>query len=301
MNKLILSAAALTTISVSLVFPAQAERRNPVTELVVFGDSNVDMGLADAEEDSAFYLTDGFSAPYPNVDGRNTNGPVVVEYAAEALDVPLLNFAVSGATTGESNAISTLAPGLFPEIENTGVISQIAAYEEFLAGERAGRSTVYVYWAGSNDLLGLSIEQVPAAIGAAMENLEWSLTKLVDLGARQILVATRTVRADYYSEDNVNGVALNTAIRAKVQELDEQLRGNIQVFEAFDYISEMIRNPSDYGFTNTTELCFDDPQCSIDPGMAAEYMLWDAPHKTTRVHEILAEEMVEQVRNMRTR
>jgi len=71
----------------------------PITFLHVAGDSLSDQG-------NGFSLTGGAFPPLP-YDQRATNGPVAVEYLANALGVPLdasaaggTNHAVLGATTG---------------------------------------------------------------------------------------------------------------------------------------------------------------------------------------------------------
>jgi phospholipase/lecithinase/hemolysin len=294
-------------VLVSVAFVSQTNAGDPkkVSGLVVFGDSNVDMGLADPDGDSAYhYIGDfaGLLAP-PNVDGRACNGPVVVEYAAESLGVPLSNYAVGGATTGTLNVIALLAPGAFEAAETTGVLNQLAKFEESLVHGRADKRAVYIVWAGSNDLLLASVNPAvfpaPALVDQAIANIDYTVNRLAELGARKILVATRTTRPDLYSEDNINGVLFNSALRVEVEALQNSLKANVQIFEAFDYVTDMMYNPEDYGFTNTTDLCFDAPECNSDPEVAAGYVAWDAPHKTTRVHEILSEIMVDQIYRMR--
>lgn len=288
-------------VSVAVVSQANAGDSKKVSGLVVFGDSNVDMGLADPDGDSAFhYIGDfaGLLAP-PNVDGRSCNGPVVVEYAAESLGVPLSNYAVGGATSSTWNVIALLAPNFFPDAEATGVLNQLAKFEESLFDGRADKNAVYVVWAGSNDLLLASAIPAPELVDQAIANIDYTVNRLAGLGARKILVATRTTRPDLYSADNINGVLFNSALRVEVDALQDSLKANVQIFEAFDYITDMMYNPEDYGFTNTTDLCFDNPDCNSDPEVAAGYIAWDAPHKTTRVHEILSEIMVDQIYRMR--
>lgn len=294
LTNLFIAAAMLSII----VMPAQAKNSKSISRLVVFGDSNVDMGLADPEGDSAAYLTFGTVILPPNVDGRSSNGPIVVEYASEELDVPISNYSVGGATTGTLNLIKLLAPDYFPDAEVTGASNQVAYFESDLGGSKADKQAVYVYWAGSNDLYGATSDTAPGASDSAIANIEVSITKLVDLGARKILVATRTPRQDFYGDDNVNSMVFNSALRVKVQELHATLKANIEIFEAFDYVAEMKYNPESYGFTNTKDLCIDDPICSVDPVVARGYMLWDAPHKTTRVHEILGARLSDQARQM---
>lgn len=49
---------------------------------MAFGDSNIDNG-------NLFRITEGVAAQPPRWRGRESNGPVVVEYLAENLGVPL--------------------------------------------------------------------------------------------------------------------------------------------------------------------------------------------------------------------
>ena len=287
--------------SVAIGSHANAGNSKNISGLVVFGDSNVDMGFADPDDDSAAHYTYGLFFPLPNVGGRSSNGPVVVEYVAESLDVPLSNYAVGGATSGETNVIGLLAPGAFPPAETTGLLNQVVKFEESLPQGGADKKAVYLIWAGSNDLVFASPETAPAMVDQSVANISYTINRLAELGARKILVATRTTRTDLYSADDVNGVLLNSALRVKVDTLRDELKADVQIFDAFAYVTDMMYNPEDYGFTNTKDLCFDDPVCSIDPTVAAGYIVWDAPHKTTRVHEILAEKMLKQISNMRKR
>ena len=72
--------------------------------VVAFGDSNIDNGNAAAAA-AALGITIN---PPPNYGGRSTNGPVVVEYVAQDLGVPLLDHAYAGATTGTGYADNIL-------------------------------------------------------------------------------------------------------------------------------------------------------------------------------------------------
>ena len=273
-----------------------------LSQIIVFGDSNTDTGAGD--EGSLYNLTYGFLNGPPNADGRNCNGPVVVEYVADAFGVPLANYSVSGAMTGLKNIIALAFPDLldvFPQIEFTGVLSQLALFEEDLNGYYADHRALYVYWAGSNDLYEAPEEEVVPRTLAALDNIEEVLVRLTELGARNILVATRTTRPEFRESNNINGVIFNSMLRTRILQLDLELRSDIQVFDAFDFITDMMYVSDDYGFTETTELCIDNVTCSSDiGGLASEYIQWDSAHKTTRVHEILAEKMVQQIQAMRT-
>jgi phospholipase/lecithinase/hemolysin len=105
------------------------------------------------------------------------------------------------------------------------------------------------------------------------------------------------------STDNLNGVALNSAIKSLIQTLDPLLAADVRVFDAYASIVAMMTNPSTYGFTQTTALCINNPLndgCPTDLAVAKGYIQWDAAHKTTRVHELMAQEIVAQVPEPRT-
>ncbi len=256
----------------------------PYSQVVVFGDSNVDNGNLRA-------LFGAGVNPPPNFGGRNNNGPVVVEYLATSLGVPLRDFAYSGATTG--------APGLNALIPNT--LTQIQSYFGRLGGGAADPNALYIYWAGSNDILLATTP--PAAlqgkIDGATANIDNALRQLDARGAQHVLVANRTPRPNLASVDNLNGVALNAAMQSLVSSIDLELAANIQLYDAYASIEHMVLNPLHYGFTQATALCLSNnpgpDNCANDPTVAAGYINWDAAHKTTRVHQIMAQQILRQV------
>jgi phospholipase/lecithinase/hemolysin len=270
--------------SVLLLFAAPPALAYPYSQVVVFGDSNVDNGNLRA------LLGPGVNPP-PNFGGRNSNGPVVVEYLANSLGVPLLDFAYSGATTG--------APGLSPAIPHT--LTQIQNYFGTLAGGMADPNALFIYWAGSNDILLATTP--PAAlqgkIDGAMANIDNALRQLNGRGAQNILVATRTPRPSLTSVDNLNGVALNTALKSLVSGLDALLAADIEIYDAYGSVADMVLNPSNYGFSQNTALCINNngtgDNCANNLNVAAGYINWDAAHKTTRVHQLMAQQILMQV------
>ena len=274
--------------------PVYADRC--LSKMIVFGDSNVDSGIG--SEYSLFHLTGGLIPGPPNVGGRSCNGPVVVEYAAGLLGVPLENYGVGGATTGMTNLVGLFIPGLPDMAVNSGVLSQLQWFEDSILKKRANRKALFVLWAGSNDLFGATEADLSTRINNALENIDTALVKLTNLGARNILVATRTVRPEYYEPNNVNGVIFNARLRILIQQLNYELKSNIQIFEAFDLISDMSYSPGDYGFKETTARCAFDGDCVADPAISDTYITWDDAHKTTKVHEIMADALVSQALSM---
>ena len=250
----------------------------------MFGDSNVDNGnLAAAAAKLGITVN-----PPPNYGGRNNNGPVVVEYLANDLGIPLQDYAFSGATTG-----SGVTSGL---IVNT--LSQITNYLGTNGG-KADPNALYVYWAGSNDLLGVGSDAslLSTRISGAITDVTAAVDDLGAAGAGTILVANRTPRTDLMSQDNFNGVALNTALAAALPGIDEGVSASVPLFDDYSLISDMITDPGKYGFLHTapTDICINDPVCSTNLSVASTYVFWDSAHKTTRVHEIMADAIAQEL------
>jgi phospholipase/lecithinase/hemolysin len=254
--------------------------------VVAFGDSNVDNGNAAAAA-AALGIT---IRPYPNYGGRSTNGPVVVEYLAQDLGVPLLDHAYAGATTGTGWEA--------PYILNT--LSQVTGYVDANGG--ADPNALYVIWAGSNDLSGVGSDAdlLGARIADAVANIAAAVETLSAAGAGTILVADRTPRTSLDDQDNLNGVALNAALAGALPHISEAVSARVALFDDYGLIADMMTNPGGYGFRHTApvDLAIDDPWASTDLAVAATYVFWDAAHKTTRVHELLADAIVQEVASL---
>ena len=163
-----------------------------VTRLVVFGDSNVDIGRVAAEFASGQF-DDGVLPPPNTVNGRSSDGSIIPEYVADRVGIPQLNFAYGGATSGATNILGSV----FPDLLHTGTLSQLDEFEARLDGAPADPTTLYLIWAGSNDLLRADKNDqaaVDAAVDGAIANLTLTVERLTALGARHIVVATRTSR-----------------------------------------------------------------------------------------------------------
>jgi len=271
-------------LALGLTAAAVSTTAAPVSQIVAFGDSNVDSGNLRA------LFGPGVNPP-PNFGGRNNNGPVVVEYLAGTLAVPLLNYGYSGATTG--------APGLNAAIPNT--LTQIQTHFTALGAGAADPDALYIYWAGSNDVFLATTPpaQLQNKINGALTNIDTGLRQLDARGAKKIVVATRTPRPDLASVDNQNGIALNTALKDFVSSLDPLLAADILIYDAYSRVADMVINPSNYGFTQSAALCINNnnvgDNCANDLNVAAGYINWDAAHKTTRVHALMAQQLIAQV------
>lgn len=277
-------AALVVTACAAIAPPAAIDR------LVVFGDSTVDNG-------NMLRLTNGRAPPSPNWKGRNSNGPNVAEYLAQRLAAKHDNYAMSGATSGEQNIVARLAPELAPTVGNTGVSWQIGVFAR--DGKPLGPRDVVILWAGTNDIFGIKradSKLLERQIVQATRNIESALDRLTGLGARRIVVATRTPREALENENDLNGIDLNRAIEATAKRVSARSSAKVVFFDAYASISDMMVNPSRYGFVQVNALCVSVPECvgeRFDDGLrvADGYVNWDAVHKTTRVHRLMAEQL----------
>lgn len=257
----------------------------PYSQLVVFGDSNVD--------DGNLFAATGIPASPPYYQGRFSSGPVIVDYVAQRLNIPLVDYAYGGATTGANVPLGSFS---IPS-----VLTQINSYSATLNGASIDPNALVVVWAGSNDLVGAA-RNTPAAqvdlsnrISNAVANIQAAVTELAQEGARTILVANRTPRPVLTSDDNLNGIDLNAAINPAVQALDIKFTAKIEPFDDYNLIADMQTNPGKYGFTNTTQPCLVGTVVCATPD---SYTQWDSVHKTTLVHSILANELIAQVQEV---
>lgn len=274
-----------------------------------FGDSLSDNG-------NVYAATLGQFPPAPYYyQGRFSNGPVMVEDMAKGLGVTLHDYAYGGATSGTTNNLN----GSYGLSGLPGLSQEIGGY---VGSNSLDPNGLYTVWAGADDALGLFASLSPTSTltqieTSAAQTIDTSSTNVTDAvstleshGARHILVlnmpnlgltpralAENTVLpyassfATTYSED------FNAALGSKLTTLQGSAgfdAGIIQ-FNVFGAMNQVFANAASYGFTNTTQGCFDTSTvslCSTDPAVQNTYAFWDDVHPTARLHQILANEVL---------
>lgn len=266
-----------------------------VTRLVVLGDSNVDNG-------NLLRMTKNEVPPAPNWQGRNSNGPNVVEYLAKSLNAKLEDYAVSGADSGSGNVVAKISPP-HAYVERSGVAVQL---QDLVArNARFGPSDLVVLWAGSNDIFGAKRAERAALdqrIATAAANIESTIAKLHSMGAQRFVVANRTPREALGTENDLNGIDLNNAVSVAVMQARSKTGADVHLYDAYSAIADMMRNPAKYGFKEPNALCWNVPACandSLEKGLPVgnTYVNWDGAHKTTRVHQLMAEQITQMIKN----
>ena len=244
----------------------------PFNRLYVFGDSYSDIG-------------EGY------LDG---NGPTAVAYLAQRLGFTLhpstaaatsgksLDFAVSGAQTGASSGHKVESALL-----GYGMKNQV---QDFVAKVRSSAikfepdKTLFFIAGGLND------RQLPSAESVA--NLKSEIKTLYAAGGRQFLLA---LLPTVVPACKVVGQRLNPELTQIPPELAAQLpQAHIALSHWGPFFDEVLRDPSHYGFKNTTQACAgraifheDTTACSTPEA----YFYYHADHPSTAAHKAVGEKL----------
>ena len=266
----------LVLLVLSTAVPAAAGH---FARLVVFGDSLSDTG-------AVFAVTQGAVPPSPPYyAGRFSNGPVWPEYLGAALSLPVENFAYGGAQTDHAN----LFDGLFG-IDYPGLSDEIALFRGRSAA--VDPDAIYVVWAGANDFrAALSRGQTPD-MGAMVTNILSAIDALYLAGARYVVVPNLP-DLGLTPEGRASGTGpLITFLSATFnQHLEDALEARAPRairLDVFRLMTQVVNDPSEYGFTNVTTPCLTPAGVCGDPD---RYLFWDHVHPTTHGHAVLADKL----------
>ncbi len=249
------------------------------TAVVAYGDSLSDNGN--------LWAASGYTYPPPPYwQGRMSNGPVAVEYLANSLQSPLLDYAWIGATTGVGNYADGGTQTSFGSFGFPGMLPQVAATLPSLGA--IVPTSLFFVWGGANDFLTNGFSTATA--DTAVADLLSIVGALQGAGARHILVPGLPdlgLTPDYYG--NAGATALSLYFN---HELTTLLPNGVVYFDTFNFMHEVVANPGAYGFTDVTDPCFNGISVCSDPNA---YLFWDGFHPTTAADQILAGEFANAV------
>jgi thermolabile hemolysin len=271
MRSLNLALAAALLLGVS----AGTLRADPITQMVVFGDSLSDVG-------NVFAATGSPPAPY--YQGHYSNGPIWVERLAADLGLPAPrpslaggnDYAFGGAETGTGTSPS-------------GVPNVLTQVNSYLGAHQPGKGQLFVVWAGANNFFdGQTNPLVPVAdIGTA-------ISTLAAHGAKQFLVPNYvnlalTPYGQSLSPAQQQGLTAltqgyNMALAAELGQLQTSLGVHIAQVDTYSKLQAVIANPGSYGFANVTTSAVGDGVLS-----GQGYLFWDTVHPTTAGHQIIGD------------
>ncbi len=181
-------------ISVFLIFPT-AILANTYSSILSFGDSLSDNGYYQGYPGG----TPGNTNP-ADVYGfrRFSNGPVWVEYLAgpTLLNIPLLDLAYGGATSGWDNPAASKATGNTIYDTTRGLQWQVATYGSVF--HTISPTTLVTLWAGGNDMFQFFAPSTAQALANrnagfyspanAANNIGLAIQNLIAIGGREFLV-----------------------------------------------------------------------------------------------------------------
>ncbi len=269
---------ALLSIS-STVFAALPQ------EVIVYGDSLSDNGN--------LYRASGNTAPPspPYYDGRRSNGPVAVEQLASSLNVPLIDYAWIGATTGIGNYADG---GTVTSVGTYGLPGMTATYAATSGAITPYLSTaLFVVWGGPNDFLAPSPNDTSTAatILRALNNELTIIQELKGRGARTILAPGMPDLGltPYFQSLGPIAAAGGTAItNAFNSALQAELPPGVIYYDTAALLRAVIADPTAYGFLNAT-----DYYLHVSTGNPNDYVFYDDFHPTTATHALIAREFLE--------
>jgi phospholipase/lecithinase/hemolysin len=289
MNRTIRSMLSSLALSVSLSFVSGYAEATPYTNVVIFGDSLSDTGN--------LYASTGFPPP-PYFNGQFSNGPVWASAFSQhfgASGAPLSqggsNYAYAGATTGLTGVPSG-APTLTAQEQNY-LVSH---------GGLSDQNALYVIFGGGNDIADALTLNNSNLIANGIANVTNIVTSLYATGARNILVvnAPDIGRTPVVSAMGANAqlfgtlfsTSWNSGLSAALDVLDGLPNLNLDQLDLFGLETTVINNAAAYGYTNTTQPCFDGVSVCANPNA---YFYWDTFHPSASVHALIAEAAINAV------
>ena len=287
------------------------------SSIVVFGDSLSDTGRL-------FRLTHGgFPPRVAYFDGRQTNGPVWVEYLADELGLEhrLKDYAVVGAMTGTTTAIPSgnVWSDTFTGLGGTSLSGQFGQYLANTGG-RVDPDALYIVEGGANDMISplSALLMNPQATTAEFMQAVNTIATPTVINTATIVGTLKAMGAQYIAVVNVPDIGkaprlvgygpvasatvsmvvdiINDAIATQLDGIDAAGGNKIARIDVFGFVNGIVADPAHFGFTNVTGQFM---TLNLGSGTVTyvnanrhavkQWLFWDDLHPTTRGHKFLAE------------
>lgn len=290
-------------ILIALLFSVHASAAS-LDKIVVFGDSLSDNG------NLYEYMKHELPMSPPYFSGRFTNGPVWIElladmYYSKASRAHLLDYAFGGAGVSEE----------VDDDEDEVLFTLRREVDSYLLThqDKADDSSLYVIWMGSNNYLAVP-EDVDGAVDGVILGIKHDMQRLIARGAKHFMIINVPDLGKTPAAKDFDAVELLTELSIKhntllKETLDEMGRADpslkLLYFNVQTNLDELLDSPEQYGFTNTTDTCYEEmvntpseksilkmvssvkARRSVDA--CTGYVFFDPVHPSALAHAILAE------------
>ncbi|MGL4343705.1 MAG: SGNH/GDSL hydrolase family protein [Cellulosilyticaceae bacterium] len=286
--------AAFTTI--------EASEKQPISQIVAFGDSYSDNGSANAVSTAVIASgnEDAFVKPGELYwENRYSNGKTAVEVLAEMADLPLTNFATGGATSGFENYTPWM-----DSLGYTGVLGQIDKYAASLNGAPVDPNTLHFMFISANDyfrFVDFELEgELLDVADQAVANIKTGVETLAKMGAKQFFISGSSDLSLVPYEISVGRADQAAAFRDRVnsqlpsmlQSLEKTLDVSITFFDVTKVSDEIVANPNAFGITVLDKECQPTyPEIKPVAPNQDQYYFFDEWHFTRIVHRTIGERM----------
>ncbi len=258
---------------------------NPISKLIIFGDSLSDNG-------NSYQYSQHQTPPAPlYFKGRYSNGPIWVDYALATFFPKharqhLLNYAFGGA-------------GVFQCQANSFMLRQ--EIDSYLLTHSAppGQNDWFVLWIGANDYL-LRPELASTAVSKVVAEIQRNIVRLVEHGAKHILIIALPdlgklpFARDLDMRSQLTDIAHrhNRLLHQHILKLQNRFPAiNWLYVDVNPIFIDVLTHPVQYGFVRTKERCVM-PGLRNNTANCVNYVFLDQFHPTTLVHKIFAKQLI---------
>ncbi|NVL34664.1 SGNH/GDSL hydrolase family protein [Pseudomonas syringae pv. actinidiae] len=289
---------AVLALNVSSAFGSPA-----LDHLYAFGDSYSDNGAGEAFTAQLAAKKASEAQQLPGSlywQGRWTNGPTAVELLAKGLNVPLTDYAIGGAKSGNGNYYTWMEP-----FRDTGLLGQIADHLKAAPAHKVDPNALYFVFISANDFFEWADFSRPGSVAALGEssvtNIKKATQMLIAAGAKRLMVVGTTDLSHVPAVVLGNQVASATEFQQVLeQKLPTILKGlaessgvTITYFDHLAFSNKLRSEAEAFGLTELDKPCqatYPDvkPVCE---NQDAHYY-WDEWHPTRTVHFEMAKAML---------
>ncbi|MGM3216473.1 SGNH/GDSL hydrolase family protein [Pseudomonas sp. PhalM4] len=271
--------------------------------IYAFGDSYSDNGAGEILTKALVEKKVADAQEVPGTlywQGRWSNGPTAVEHLAQALKVPLTDYAIGGAKSGSGNYYSWMMPH-----RDTGVFGQIT---EHLAEQTntADPKSLYFIFVSANDFFEWADFSHPESIDTlsrnSVANIQKAVEKLIAAGAKNMMVVGSTdlsrvpavVQGNQVSNAAKYQQVLESKLPVMLSKLSKTHHVSISYFDHIAFSDNLRKTASSAGLTELNKPCQPTyPEVKPACQNPDAYYYWDEWHPTRQVHSLAAKAMLD--------